>query len=200
MRIPRKKLNVYLIVALVLTVVQMIAMFIVNDGAMGTGDIGSTLIMLLVSIVLLPFFYMGFFINWKKTLLGIIVPIPILSMLIEWFKGAFYGFKGFLVVVKKQDALIIGKEEEAEPVSANTPVPPYPPQTPQYPPQQYTNYPGQAQNQNPQNPNHPYPNNPYPNSQYPNGQYSNSQYPSNQYPSNQNPSNSNDPRGGHYGQ
>ena len=54
----------------------------------------------------------GIFINWKKWLKGFIAPIPVLSAIIEGFKGIIYAAKGLVVIVKKQDALILGDVED----------------------------------------------------------------------------------------
>ncbi len=69
----------------------------------------------LVCIVVLPIFFMGFIINFKKILLGLITPIPILSYLIEWFKGMCYAVKAVIVIFKHKDYLKIGVGEAEEP-------------------------------------------------------------------------------------
>lgn len=68
--------------------------------------------MIPAGLVLLPISIFGMSFNFGKIMLGIIAPIPVLSSVIESFKSIVYAIKGIIVLVKKQDCLVIGKETE----------------------------------------------------------------------------------------
>lgn len=103
------------IVAIVIAVVQIVAMAIVGGGMAGFGDnLGMAIIILLCSVPLLPFAYVGLFLNWKKILIGIIAPIPLLSYFKQFLiNGMICAVKAFIVIVKKKDRLVVcdGKAE-----------------------------------------------------------------------------------------
>lgn len=55
-----------------------------------TGTVnGTRLALYFLSPLALGWGFLGFLINWKKTLRGILLPIPLVSYLIEGFKGLF---------------------------------------------------------------------------------------------------------------
>ena len=74
-----------------------IALLIVN-----MESLEMTMILILGAAVPLayPFIVLGFFLNWKKILMGIIAPIPILSMIIQYFAGMFMGYRAFFWLLK----------------------------------------------------------------------------------------------------
>lgn len=171
MKIPRKRLIAYLIAGAILTIISFIVSFIVAGDSGSDNDPMVNVAILVLGIPLLILEYGGMIINWKRVLKGIIAPIPILSMMIESFKGMFYMAKGLVVIAKKQDYLIIGDvvETNAAPYPPQQ-YPPYPPQAPQYPTQ---TYPPQQNGVSPASQS-PYTNMQYPQSSYPtnaNGQY-----------------------------
>ncbi len=105
----RKKLTTLFIVSAVLSVAQIIAMAILGGGMSAFGDsLGVALIILVCGLPLLPFVMMALLLNWKKILIGMIAPIPILSMMKQWYiNGIIYAVKAFIVIVKKRDRLVI---------------------------------------------------------------------------------------------
>ena len=58
-------------------------------------------VLVLLCAPILGFCCFGMSFNFGKTMLGMIAPIPILSMFIEYFKGLYYGVKAIIVIVKK---------------------------------------------------------------------------------------------------
>lgn len=105
----RKTLITMFIVSVVLTVVYIVATMILGGGLSAFGDsIGMVLIILVCSVPLLPFVFMSFILNWKKILIGMIAPIPILSSMKQcYFNGIIYAVKALIVIIKKKDRLVI---------------------------------------------------------------------------------------------
>lgn len=64
--------------------------------------------------VIFPLQLVGYTINgtFKKMVIGMISPIPVLSSCIEALKAFYYGIRAAMVVLKKEDALVIGSVEE----------------------------------------------------------------------------------------
>ena len=60
--------------------------------------------------VIFPLQLVGYTINgtFKKMVIGMIAPIPVLSSCIEALKAFYYGIRAAVVVFKRQDALVIG--------------------------------------------------------------------------------------------
>jgi len=65
-------------------------------------------------VVIFPLQLVGYTINgtFKKMVIGIIAPIPVLSSCIEALKAFYYGIKAAMVVLKKEEALVIGTVDE----------------------------------------------------------------------------------------
>lgn len=105
----RKKLQTMFIVSVVLDVVQIIAMMIMLGGFSAFGEsVAVALFVFVGGIVLLPFVYMSLLLNWKKILIGMIAPIPIVSFMKQWYiNGIIYAVKAFIVILKKKDRLVI---------------------------------------------------------------------------------------------
>ncbi len=94
-----------LIAGEVFAIVTLIVMLATGLWDFSTESIGFTIIMIIAVFALMPISFMSiFFINWKKALIGMIAPIPVLSYCIHCFKGL---WKTFLALI----ALIRGKEE-----------------------------------------------------------------------------------------
>lgn len=108
-RYSRKTLTTLFIVAAVLSVVQLIVMFAL--GAFNDMGASVTIPIIVLSLPLLPLTWCGIFLNWKKMLIGFIAPIPIISYLVETVKGYVYAVKGFVVLVKQKEALVIGDDD-----------------------------------------------------------------------------------------
>lgn len=109
-KISRSTLLVEFIVSCVLGIISVIVIFFTGGLNSYVGGVG--IFMVIFALIVLPFEFWGMILNWKKVLKGIIAPIPILSMVIESFKGMIYAVKGFLVIIKKEEYLAIGKPEE----------------------------------------------------------------------------------------
>ena len=71
---------------------------------------------LVASLVVFPIEFLGFTINgtFKKSLIGMIAPIPVISGCIECFKALYYGIRAIIVIVKKQDSLVVGDVSDIE--------------------------------------------------------------------------------------
>lgn len=92
-----------------------IAMLIVGDGAsFFDGNIAVLIPVFLFAIMAMPLEVMSFMLNFKKIMVGFIAPIPIISSLIEYFKGMFYAVKAFISILKKEETFTIGSRDEIE--------------------------------------------------------------------------------------
>ncbi len=104
------------IVAGVFSVLQMLITLIGGiasaDGY--AGAVVTAVLSALIALPLVPFTWVGLFLNWKAMLIGVIAPIPIVSSIIESFRGLVFAVKAFMVIVKKQDVLLVGSREEIE--------------------------------------------------------------------------------------
>lgn len=71
---------------------------------------------LVASLVVFPIEFLGFTINgtFKRSLIGMIAPIPVISGCIECFKALYYGIRAIIVIVKKQDSLVVGDVSDIE--------------------------------------------------------------------------------------
>jgi len=123
----RKTLTIMLIISAVLMLAYLIALMVMSGGLSAFGsDLGFALIMLIGGIPAGTLGTMATILNFKKSLIGFIAPIPVLSFFIEFVKGIIYSVKAIIVIIKKKDRLVIcdGKavidgvveyeEEEAE--------------------------------------------------------------------------------------
>ena len=97
------------IVSAVLDIVQIVAMMIMLGGFSAFGDnVFVALLVFVGGVVLLPLVYMSLLLNWKKILIGMIAPIPIISFMKQWYiNGIIYAVKALIVVIKKKDRLVI---------------------------------------------------------------------------------------------
>lgn len=107
-----KKLKVCLvlgiILALVSTGVTIGLAYFVGEATFGDMFVGAGMFVFLSVAYTLAFFGASF--NFGKMMLGFIAPIPILSCVIECIKSWVYAIKGIIVIVKRQDQLVIGSE------------------------------------------------------------------------------------------
>ena len=76
---------------------------------------GGESLYILMTPIMLPALIIGIgsfaFINWKKAIIGFIAPIPVISYIIEGFKGIFHAFRSLVALFKKKD-FVIGKPEQ----------------------------------------------------------------------------------------
>lgn len=67
----------------------------------------------LIGVIIFPIEVMGFLLNWKKCLIGMIAPIPVISMIIEHVKGMIYAIKALIALIKKEEVFVIHKNAES---------------------------------------------------------------------------------------
>lgn len=104
----RKKLIILLIVSAVLTLGYVIATMIMSGGLAAFGsDLTVALIVFVCGIPAGTLGTMATIMNLKKTMIGFIAPIPVLSSIIEIIKGLIYSVKALIVIIKKKDRLVI---------------------------------------------------------------------------------------------
>jgi|GEM_PF-3465887 len=113
-RIPRKTVLTIFIISCVLSIASLIVMFTAG-GRQGYNTL-EVILFIFFGIVVLPIEFTGMILNIKKILIGIIAPIPIISYVIENVKGFIYGVKALICIVKRQDELIIGNQDNTDTV------------------------------------------------------------------------------------
>ncbi len=102
------KLKVIYIVCAVIAVVGYIPVMLFT----GSGyDLGFLIMATPVFLIAFYFAVLSVALNWKKQLIGIIAPIPVISSMIESFVGVWYAIKGLICLLKKQD-LVIGNADD----------------------------------------------------------------------------------------
>ncbi|MBQ9949568.1 MAG: hypothetical protein IJO93_02480 [Clostridia bacterium] len=65
---------------------------------------GELLLLIVLGPILMCLGFTGLILNFGKIMKGIIIPIPILSMLIEYFRGIYWAIRGYIwlfVQIKK---------------------------------------------------------------------------------------------------
>ncbi len=111
----KKIYKVCIIISAVIAVAMVIFMLLGPTETLG----GKTIVNMMITC---PIMFFGLFIsitecvfmNWKKMIIGIIAPIPMLSGMIECFKAAFYGLKGLVCLFKHQDLAIGHADDDGE--------------------------------------------------------------------------------------
>lgn len=86
-------------IALFSFIISIVATVIV--AAIQTDDLSTYWWIIPVSPLILTFGFMSLFLNFKKIMIGIIRPIPILSMFIEYLKGFFCSIKALIWALKQ---------------------------------------------------------------------------------------------------
>lgn len=108
-----KMMKVLFFISLVIGFALGIALLIIN-----MEQLEMTMILILGAAIPLayPFIVLGFFLNWKKIFMGVLVPIPILSMIIQYFVGMFMGYRAFFWLLKhwKDNDLPVVEESQGE--------------------------------------------------------------------------------------
>lgn len=102
--------------SLVLAVVLTIVMVISNITGAGfditnVGDIFEQLALIVISPILMTIGVFGMLLNYANILKGIVTPIPIISMIIEYLKGFVMSIKAFVYLIKSKRAEAETEEE-----------------------------------------------------------------------------------------
>ncbi len=106
----KKQITKQLIIGGVLSVITLIVMLATGIWDIADQPIGGTILLILGVFTLMPISYMSFFyINWKKALIGMIAPIPVLSYCIACFKGLGYTFMALITLIKGKDNYTFNK-------------------------------------------------------------------------------------------
>ncbi len=100
-----KQLKVGFIVCFILGAAMGLFALIMN---LGNFSLLMLIIMALLTIILFPFEIMAFFLNGKNIFKGLIAPIPVLSFILEYFKGLGRAFVAFVWMLK---AMIKGEQQ-----------------------------------------------------------------------------------------
>ncbi len=112
---PYEKLKkIYIVCAIIGAIIAIPVIFFASS----IGLDGKSLVFFLFTT---PLYYISFVLgfvavifNWKKILIGMIAPIPLVSGLMENFKGVFYAIKGLVALFKHQDLILNNNEANEE--------------------------------------------------------------------------------------
>lgn len=101
----KKQIIKQIIISAVIALITFIALMVSGLWSFSDSSIGYTIIMAVAIFTLFPIGFMSFFyIDWKRAIIGMIAPIPVLSYVICCCKGMFFTFCALF-------SLIRGKEE-----------------------------------------------------------------------------------------
>ncbi len=103
-----KQLWTKFIISLILAVVGTIIMVISNITGGGfeisnVGDLFEQLALIVCSPILMTIGVYGLILNFGNVLRGIIAPIPIISMIIEYIKAFFMAISAFIYLIKNRN-------------------------------------------------------------------------------------------------
>lgn len=99
-----------LIISGVLAVATLIIMLISKLWDFSSESIGYTLIMMVGMFTLLPISYMSiFYVDWKKAIIGMVAPIPVLSYCICMLKGLGFVFLALISLIKGKEEFTFNK-------------------------------------------------------------------------------------------
>lgn len=99
------------IISFVLSIALFIFLLIMNSVV----EMGAIVVAIFapLCIIVFPIEICGFFLNWKKILIGFIAPIPVLSYIFQFFIGTWYAIKALIAIFKHQD-LTLGKSDNED--------------------------------------------------------------------------------------
>lgn len=106
----KQQLIKQLIISGVLAVATLVIMLVAGLWDFSSESIGYTLIMMVGMFTLLPFSYMSlFYVDWKKAIIGMVAPIPVLSYCICMFKGMGFAFLALISLIKGKEDFTFNK-------------------------------------------------------------------------------------------
>ncbi len=91
-----KQIKIIALISFIVSSIGTVIIFMVQDD-----DLSSFYWLIPIAPIILTFGFMSLVLNFKKTILGFIKPIPILSAFIEYLKGYFYGIKALVWALKQ---------------------------------------------------------------------------------------------------
>ncbi len=102
----RSKFKIAVVFAIVGTIIMVISNLTGGDGfgIKTVNDLLETLGLIVISPIVMLLGVFGLTLNVGPTLKGLIAPIPIISMLLEYFKGMFMAASAFVYILKNRDA------------------------------------------------------------------------------------------------
>ncbi len=96
-----EKLKKIFIICGILGVITFIPLLILGSAE---GDFGFYLLLTPLFLPCLIISYASLiFMNWKKAIIGVVFPIPVLSYMIETFKGVWKAIKAFIALIRRKD-------------------------------------------------------------------------------------------------
>ena len=93
-----KQIKIIALISFILSIIATVVIFMLPANA---SELGEYLWLIPIGPLLLTFGFMSFALNTKNIFRGIIRPIPILSMMIEYLKGYWYGIRGLIWALKQ---------------------------------------------------------------------------------------------------
>lgn len=82
-----KQIKIIALISFIISTIATVIIFMVQD------EIRDYYWLIPIAPLIMTFGFMSLILNFKKIICGIITPIPLLSMFIEYFKGYFWSIK-----------------------------------------------------------------------------------------------------------
>lgn len=92
-----KQIKIIALVSFIISTIATVIVFMIQHD----DDFSSTYWIIPAAPLIWTFSLMSCVLNFKKNMIGLIKPIPILSMVIEYFKGYIYGVKALIWALKQ---------------------------------------------------------------------------------------------------
>lgn len=98
------KFKIALVLAIIGTVIMVIANIVGGTGfdIRNVGDLFKQLALIVFSPVLMTIAVYGLLLNYRNIFKGIVAPIPVVSMIIEYLKGFFMSICAFVYLIKNR--------------------------------------------------------------------------------------------------
>ena len=92
-----KQIKIIALISFIISSIATVAIFLVQEES----EFSSMVWLIPVAPLILTFGFMSLILNFKKIICGIITPIPLLSMFIEYFKGFFWSIKALIWALRQ---------------------------------------------------------------------------------------------------
>lgn len=102
-----KQIKIIALISFIISTIATVIIFMAQD------EIRDYYWLIPIAPLIMTFGFMSLILNFKKIICGIITPIPLLSMFIEYFKGYFWSIKVLIWALRQpknsEDEAVTGK-------------------------------------------------------------------------------------------
>lgn len=109
----KKNLITKLVISVAVSIIAIIVMYATGLWNFEGESMLYAIIMIFASLIFMPFgVYSCFFIRWGKALSGILFPIPVVSYMLECFKGLIPAALSIVALIKGKETFTYGKSDD----------------------------------------------------------------------------------------